>query len=721
MDLGGLNESQRQAVQQTEGPLLILAGAGSGKTRTLTHRAAYLVEEKGILPRNILCITFTNKAAAEMRRRIDGLIGFAEDRWVCTFHSMCARILREEAEKLGFTRYFTIYDADDSLRLIKQCLKDLDMNDRFLNPRAVANAISDAKNRMQTPSQMAHENLNDLFKNRSAEVYEVYEQRLQKNNAMDFDNLLLMTVRLFQGNPDILAYYSGRFQYIHIDEYQDTNHAQYLLAKLLATHGNLCVVGDDDQSIYGWRGADIRNILEFERDYPAAKVIRLERNYRSTAEILNCANAVISKNKGRKGKTLWTDRSGGAPVQVYRAPTERGETDYIADEIRKAMDNYRYGDCAVLYRVNAQSRVMEETLMKSGIPYRVLGGMKFYDRKEVKDLIAYLRFIVNPDDDISLLRIINVPRRGIGDTTVERLRNSARRDNLSIYGVLTQAEQYVDRKAMALKLTGFAKAMTLLMAQCMLTTPTDFIRQVVEEVGLVRQYENEGTEEATARAENVMEFLTAADEYFSMRPEADLAGFLENIALVTADEEDQQEEGVTLMTLHSAKGLEFPVVFMMGMEEGLSPHSRSLSDNIGLEEERRLCYVGMTRAMDRLYLTHAVSRGLFGHITHNPPSRFLRDLPEQGVERNDMSFGAVSPFADIQEARRPSFAPIAPPKPKAIQSGDYATGDKVMHPAFGAGTVIAVRNDGGDISCDIAFEKQGIKRIVPKYVAMRKV
>ena len=728
MDLNTLNPMQQRAVEHAEGPVLILAGAGSGKTRTLTHRAAYLVEQ-GVWASHILCITFTNKAAREMKERITSLIGAeASHMWICTFHSMCVRILRQEAEKLGYSKSFTIYDADDAQRLIKQCLRQLNLDEKKFAPRSVMATISDAKNHMLSPEGLRQSKPGDLWRQTCADVYEMYEKHLMANNAMDFDNLLVKTVQLFTNHPEVLQVYSERFSYIHVDEYQDTNRAQYLLVKMLASHGNLCVVGDDDQSIYGWRGADIQNILDFERDFPSAEVIRLEQNYRSTAPILNAANAVISHNKGRKGKTLWTDRHDKTPIQVHKCVGEREEAAYIVETIDELLRDYHLKDFAVLYRTNAQSRAIEEAMTRAGLAYRVIGGMKFYDRREVRDLVAYLRFLQNPNDAVSLFRIINVPKRGIGDTTLEKIRAASMTNDVSEWDVVCGASQYLAPVRTAQKLEDFARQMIRLMAQSALLTPEEYVRQVIDQSGIVSQYVDDGSEEALARAENILEFVTAVKEYFEQNAEDTMEEFLGNIALVSdVDGYEENANAVTLMTLHSAKGLEFPVVFFAGLEEGLCPHFRSLGDQQAIEEERRLCYVGITRAMDRLYITYALGRGLFGSTSHNPPSRFLQELPQDGVERNDMSGGVITPFADIkktpQRVQGPRFTATQSPAFSASKREmlQLAEGDKVQHPAFGAGTVLHVTGAGDGVVAEIDFAQKGIKRIALKYAAMKKV
>lgn len=725
MDLSALNQNQRAAVEQTEGPLLILAGAGSGKTRTLTMRTAHLLE-LGVYPSAILCITFTNKAANEMKQRVEEMVGAAaQGMWICTFHSMCVRILRMNADALGYSKAFTIYDTDDVLRLVKQIERDLDIDEKFCPAKAVASAISDAKNKMIGPKEYAERAAGDIWKQTIAEVYLEYEKRLLANNAFDFDNLLCKTVELFEKHPDVLSYYQNRFRYVHVDEYQDTNRAQYLLVRAIAAHGNICVVGDDDQSIYGWRGADIRNILDFEKDFPGAKLIRLEQNYRSTTPILQAANAVISHNSGRKGKTLFTTRKGGEPIQLKRCISEREEAMYVADTIDDLLATYKLSDFAVLYRTNAQSRALEEEFMKKQIAYRVVGGIKFYDRKEVKDLVAYLRFLQNPQDSISLFRILNVPKRGIGATTVEKIQAAALENGVYAWDIVMNAGQYITPKRTADKLEAFGNQMMQLMAAGVLLAPEEYVRKVLDDTGLLMQYQEEGTEEALARAENMLEFITAIQEFMHGNPDATLSDFLANVALVTDSDEQTETNTVTLMTLHSAKGLEFPVVFFIGLEEGICPHIRSMQTEEGIEEERRLCYVGITRAMDRLFMTYAMSRGLFGTTNHNPPSRFLEELPAD-VERNDTASGVVTPYADLPRqsvmkapvlTRQAAKTIVTKPNPALM---DLKAGDRVHHPAFGGGKVLSLSGKGDGLVAEIDFGGKGIKRIALKYAAMKK-
>lgn len=720
-----LNPMQQLAVSNTEGPLLILAGAGSGKTRTLTRRAARLVNS-GVPAYRVLCITFTNKAAQEMKERIEGLLGAdASQMWILTFHSLCLRILRREAQAAGFAPAFAVYDTDDQTRLLKQVMRHEGVDEKRFAPRAVLAAISDAKNRLRSPGEMANDAGADMFYGTCATLYAAYDKALMRNNAMDFDDLLRHAVRLFEREPDILARYARRFRYIHVDEYQDTNRAQYLLVRMLAAHGNLCVVGDDDQSIYGWRGADIRNILDFERDFPNATVIRLEQNYRSTKPILDAANALITHNRARKGKNLWSEREGGAPVCVQRFVSERDEALFVADTVVALAREYAPGDIAVLYRTNAQSRVVEEAFRHHNIAYRMVGGQKFYERKEIRDLVAYLRVLLNPDDGISLSRIINVPRRGIGETTLQRLLQAAGQSGLSLWETVCNASEHGIPARAADKLASFAREMITLMAKSQLLEPEAYVRAVIETTGLMAQYLKDGSIEAQGRAENVMEFVNAVKDYFEEHPDETMEEYLNGLMLLAdVDGYDEKQNAVTLMTLHSAKGLEFRAVFFIGLEEGLCPHSRCVNDELAVEEERRLCYVGFTRAMDRLYLTYALSRGAYGTTSHNPPSRFLAELPEQGVQRDDLSQARApqeDAFSRVRAPRRP--IPVRPP---AFAQADAAllaleAGDRVRHPAFGGGEVLAVEGSGEGAVAQIDFGPRGVKRIMLKYAAMKKV
>ena len=629
LNLQDLNTQQRQAAQTLEGPVLVLAGAGSGKTRALTYRVANLIS-KGVPPWSIMAITFTNKAAAEMRERIEKLVGeSAADVWVSTFHAGCAKILRRDIEKLGYTRSFTIYDDDDTQSALKEILKRLNIDEKFLAPREIKSKISDAKNKLLGPKDWFEESERDYRSQMIYDIYQAYEEKLKSSNALDFDDLIVKTLELFTDHPPVLQAYQRKFRYIHVDEYQDTNYAQYMLVRLLAHESrNLCVVGDDDQSIYGWRGADIRNILDFEKDFPDATVIKLEQNYRSTANILDAANQVIAMNEKRKDKALWTEAAPGEEIKLYRAGDEREEAAFLCETIRdlqaQGEDASRF---AVLYRTNAQSRVVEEAFVRTGIKYRMYGGLRFYDRKEVKDILAYLRVMINPADDISVRRIINVPKRAIGDTTVTELANHAAKEGMPLLTACMDIPETVSSRTrknvekfseLIMSLTMMAETMKL----------TELVQYVIDTVGLESQYKKEDTDEAKTRVENIREFIGAVAEFEEKSDNPTLQDYLENVALVS-DLDAMSEDGgaVTMMTLHSAKGLEFPNVFMIGMEENLFPSMRSKDDQARMEEERRLCYVGITRAREKLYLSHASRRMLYNQMQFNDRSRFIDDIP----------------------------------------------------------------------------------------------
>jgi DNA helicase-2/ATP-dependent DNA helicase PcrA len=642
--LAGLNEPQREAVTHVDGPLLILAGAGSGKTRVLTHRVAYLLAAGHARPDEVVAITFTNKAAGEMKERIEGLVGgVARTMWVSTFHAMCARILRREAQRLGYKSTFSIHDADDQKRLVRRCMETLELDTKRNPPEAIARQISDAKNQLQDAAAF-REQSGGRFGRVAADVYELYEKELLAMNAMDFDDLLMRTVQLLEQAPERLRHYQRAFRYVLIDEYQDTNHAQYRLANLLAgEHRNLAVVGDDDQSIYSWRGADIRNILEFERDYPDAKVVRLEQNYRSTQAILDVANAVVTHNRQRKGKNLWTPRGQGAPAQIVEVNDERAEAQFVASEVQKLLEGeagagaeraYAPHEIAVLYRTNAQSRVLEEQFGRYAIAYQVIGGPKFYERAEIRDVLAYLTLLVNPGDTQRLLRVVNVPKRGLGATSLGRLQAHAASVGTSVWEAARDPEAVPGLTPAAVTgLLGFAHLVEGLQAGVGKRPVAEVVRSVLEETGYEDELKGQRTLEAEGRLENLEEFLGVSAEYDRRAADPSLDGFLQEISLY-ADSDSYVDTGelITLMTLHNAKGLEFPVVFIAGMEEGVFPHQRSL-DEQNIEEERRLAYVGMTRAMDRLYLLHARARSLWGSGQYNLPSRFLDEIPERLVER----------------------------------------------------------------------------------------
>ena len=644
MNLNDLNREQRLAAETLEGPLLVLAGAGSGKTRALTYRVANLLEH-GVPPWAIMAITFTNKAAAEMRERIEKLSGeSAADVWVSTFHAGCARILRRDIEKLGYTRSFTIYDDDDQTSALKEILKRLNIDEKFLPPREIKAKISDAKNKLLGPQEWFASSDRDYRCQMVQEIYSAYEEKLKSSNALDFDDLIVKTLELFTMHPPVLEAYQRKFRYVHVDEYQETNYAQYMLVRLLAQQSrNLCVVGDDDQSIYGWRGADIRNILDFEKDFPDATVIKLEQNYRSSANILDAANQVIARNENRKDKALWTQEGPGEPIRLYRAGDEREEAAWVCQQIRdlglRGEDASRF---AVLYRTNAQSRVIEEAFVQSGIKYRMYGGLRFYDRKEVKDILAYLRVMLNPADDVSVRRIINVPKRAIGDTTVAELARVAAQEGIPLMTVCMDVPQTLASRAQK----SVAKFGELMMNLTMMTAEmklTELVQYVIDTVGLESQYAKEDSDEARSRVENIREFVGAVQEFEEKAESATLADYLENVALVS-DLDAMTEDGgaVTMMTLHSAKGLEFPNVFMVGMEENLFPSMRSRDDPARMEEERRLCYVGITRARERLFLSHASRRMRYNQMQFNDRSRFIDDIPGRVLETvSEQPYGAA--------------------------------------------------------------------------------
>jgi DNA helicase II / ATP-dependent DNA helicase PcrA len=629
-----LNKEQREAVLHTEGPLLILAGAGSGKTRVLTFRIAYLIEEKSVYPSNILAITFTNKAAKEMKERVQTLIGGTDNMWISTFHSTCVRILRKNVESLkDYKKNFVIYDSKDQEALVKECLKELNLNEKNFPFRAVSAEISGAKDKLMTPDKFFDRNMHDMRKRKVADIYKLYQKKLQKNNALDFDDILYKTVELFELNPDILQYYQNKFKYIMVDEYQDTNYCQYTLIRLLAKqHKNLCVVGDDDQSIYSWRGADIGNILNFEKDFPGAKVVKLEQNYRSTQVILDAANSVIRNNNARKNKHLWTENGEGRSIIFHSAMDEWGEANFIMSEVDRmiAQENREMGDFAILYRTNAQSRVLEEACMSNGIPYRIVGGFKFYDRKEVKDILGYLRVIQNPDEDLSLKRIINIPKRGIGATTVDAIVQYARTTGDSLFGALLEVDNIAGVSTKAKKgIKEFVKLMSDLMGIAETEKVSKILKEVLDRIGYIEELEKDGDEQSQTRVENVKELLSATLEFEAKNESAALPDFLEQMALMSdIDNVDDGKSALIMMTLHSAKGLEYPFVFISGMEEGVFPSQRSYFEEKQMEEERRLMYVGITRAEERLYLTAAFERTLFGNTTYNTVSQFVKEIPK---------------------------------------------------------------------------------------------
>jgi len=741
--LNDLNPPQREAVLHGDGPLLILAGAGSGKTRVITHRIAHLIRERGVHPGNILAVTFTNKAANEMRERVERLLRMPlTGLWISTFHSSCVRILRQHVDRLGYKKQFVIYDETDRSSLVKTCMQDLRIDDQQYQPRAVIGRISSLKNNLSGPEQFERSSAGFGFDEALSRTYSLYDQRLREAGGVDFDDLLMLSVRLFEQHPDVLGYYQQLFRHILIDEYQDTNRAQYRLVRLLTgKHQNLCVVGDDDQSIYKFRGADITNILNFEKDYPDTVIIKLEQNYRSTENILGAAGAVVSRNLGRKEKTLWTQRRGGERILCYTAVDEKDEARFICRNIQAFADGGReLGGLAVLYRTNAQSRALEDALRQRSIPYRIFGGLRFYDRKEIKDVIAYLRVLYNPADAVGLRRIINVPPRGIGDTTIEKLERAAQQSGASLYAAALDPQAADVSTAAARKLREFTGTMERLRSELPDITLTDLLRKVIQDTGYGRALEEERTIEARIRLENLNELLTATEDFTEQNREATLAGFLDQVALITDMEQQSAGEGrgrstansVTLMTLHNAKGLEFPVVFMAGMEEGLFPHSRSAESEEELEEERRLCYVGMTRAKERLILTHATERRLYGYPQANLVSRFVEEIPRELIEREGTP--AFAPLTgkryvnwdDVDTASRPLPPRGSDPRPvpggapsgKQLRSTDkspYYNGAVVKHAKFGIGTVQRSEGAGEDLKISVSFPGHGVKMLAVKY------
>lgn len=724
--LDGLNREQQQAVQHTEGPLLILAGAGSGKTKVLTVRIAYLLAQ-GVNPYEILAITFTNKAAKEMKSRVEGLVGDVANRiWLSTFHSFCAKFLRFELDNfLGYNSNFTIYDTSDSQVVIKAALKALNLDDKYYPVGAMISAISDAKNKLMFASDYRKQ-ARDFYQQKVADVYEYYERELRKNNALDFDDLLLVAVKLLQSNAAVLDKYSKRFKYVMIDEYQDTNHAQYLLAYLLSSHWkNIAVVGDADQSIYAWRGADIQNILDFEKDYPNCTSIKLEQNYRSTKIILDAANAVIDNNEGRPEKNLWTDKVEGAKIQHFTAQSEHEEAAFIGDTIVKKHDIHGvpYGDMAILYRTNAQSRVLEEALIKRALPYTMVGGTKFYDRKEIKDVLAYLRVLYNPFDDLSLLRIINVPKRSIGATTVSKLQDYARENGTSLFMTLTQLHLVDTIKGKTKeKLEEFGILIFTLVAEMDDKSVLDILEAILDRTGYLAQLEESTDPQDQARAENIGELLSVARDFQDTNPTGTVEDFLEQVALVNdVDSFEQEESKVTLMTLHAAKGLEFPIVFIGGLEEGLFPHSRTLMNPEEIEEERRLAYVGITRAEKELYISNATTRTVFGRTSSYLPSRFIDEIPAELVD----SLRAKRRIPDdIKQTvpRHMSVAsrPVTKPIIRNEVIADWKVGDTAIHSKWGNGKVVNVSGEGAGMKLTIEFPTQGVRVVMAKFAPVKK-
>ena len=741
MNLDTLNPAQREAVEKTEGPVLILAGAGSGKTRVLTTRIGYLIEDKGVQPANILAITFTNKAANEMRERVEETLeSDASDMWISTFHSCCVRILRKDINRIGYNRSFVIYDSADQVTLVKDCLKELNLNDKVFEPKMIISTISGAKDKLYDPKQFKAMHMNDNRMSKIADVYALYQDRLKRNSALDFDDLIFKTVELLKSDKEVLDYYRNRFKYIMVDEYQDTSKAQYELIKILAKeHQNICVVGDDDQSIYGWRGADIRNILEFEKDYDDVHVVKLEQNYRSTQIILDAANTVISNNIERKRKRLWSEKKDGELIKIQVAQDEIEESDFVADMIAKISreQNRSYKDFAVLYRANAQSRSVEDALNRSQIPYNIYGGTKFYERKEIKDLIAYLRVIQNPQDDISIKRIINVPRRGIGLRTIEKIEDRASLKQESIYSVLIDIEtnSEISTKARNSISEFVDNVIGTLRTMREVYPVSKLIEKVIESIdyyGYIDELYKGDKEEAEERKDNVKEFISVAMEFEQNSEEKDLETFLTGVALTSESSEEEEIDKVSLMTIHTSKGLEFPVVFIVGMEDGLFPIARavrSMSDS-EIEEERRLCYVGITRAKEILYLTLTQKRTLYGKTNPSIASRFMEELPKECIERlnsaeKELSYSKAN--YNVLDKYKQKYmntinkTAVAKQVNATIKSNEKETniddikpGARVHHPKFGVGTVVGMM--GTDVT--IAFEQQGIKKINKEYTTL---
>lgn len=734
--LDKLNERQKEAVLATEGPVLVLAGAGSGKTTVLVNRIAYMISEKHIRPWNILAITFTNKAAREMKDRIERLLGdTAKDMWIGTFHSVCVRILRSCIDLLGYRRDFVIYDTADTKTVMKECLRELDIDEKSFPVRNVLSIISNAKNDLMDAATFENVYKSDYRMSIIAKIYYRYQTKLRKNNAVDFDDIILNTVKILSENPDVLSKYQDKFQYILVDEYQDTNNSQYLLINLLAqANRNLCVVGDDDQSIYKFRGANIGNILNFEDDYSDVQKITLDQNYRSTQNILDAANSVISNNKGRMGKSLWTSNGNGNKVYVYTGTNEYDEARYIARQIKKHFDEQgSFSDCAILYRTNAQSRVIEEMLMRESVPYKVLSGLRFYDRKEIKDIIAYLRVVYNPNDDVSLARIINEPKRKIGNATLEKARNIARKKETSLYDVISHADDYPEFKTAIKKLLSFSEIIQSLIKLKDTVTIEDLTGRILNDTGYMPALVMEDTTESKTRIENLGEFISVITEFEKNEETGNTLGeFLENISLVSdIDGYDENEDSAVLMTIHSAKGLEFPIVFLSGLEEGLFPGMRSMESDDDIEEERRLCYVAITRAKEQLYITKTISRTIHGKTMPTTASRFFKEIPVEYLEDKTTLQPKVAKVMQDLGVRNAS----APKKEvymtkgfgssvKSSGSTDYSkfkAGDTVEHRTFGRGEILKATPCGNDCILEIQFESIGFKRLMAAFAKVKKI
>ena len=761
--LEGLNDKQYEAVVSTEGPCLVIAGAGSGKTKVLTHKIAYLMGEKNIKPWNILAITFTNKAANEMKERVEKLVGdAAKDMWIGTFHSICVRILRKQIDRIGFDSSFIIFDTSDQKTLIKQILKSENIDDKIFTDRSVLYEISNAKNEMLEPDAYALRARGDFRKEKIAEIYRIYQRKLKENNAIDFDDIINFTIKILMDNPDLLEYYASKFEYVLVDEYQDTNKAQFTLVTLLASkYGNITVVGDNDQGIYSFRGADITNILNFEKDFPGTKIIKLEQNYRCTQNILNAANEVIKNNETKYEKKLWTSNEKGSLPKVYRGENEYDEANYIVQEINrlKTEEYYKYSDFAVLYRMNSQSRSIEDILRRENIPYKIVGGLKFYERKEIKDIIAYLRLIQNTNDNLSLTRIINEPKRGVGKTSLDNIDMISAQNGISMYEVIKNADKYGLNRVFA-NTREFIDVIEELRIKKEELHISELIKLTLQKTGYMQALELENTVEAENRIENLDEFLTVAIEFEEESADNSLSEFLEGITLSSdLDNMEEAQESVTLMTLHSAKGLEFPAVFLVGMEEGIFPGYKSIGEPKELEEERRLCYVGITRAKENLFLTCARQRTIFGSTSCNGVSRFLKEIPanmldgyealedrsssrysgesnyewEYGNSRKNSYYDVpVTNYRDIEVAARsgvkqPAYQfrsadsflnSLKKPKAENINLDGYRSGVRVFHKKFGEGIINSVETEGEDLKVDINFEKVGHKRLMAKFAGL---
>lgn len=727
--LENMNKEQKEAILETEGALLILAGAGSGKTRVLTHKIAYLIEEKKVNPYNILALTFTNKAANEMKERIKTLVGMDLDyMWTGTFHSICVRVLRKYSEKIGYGSNFVIFDTADQKTIIKDSVKELNLNEKMYDVSTVMNFIGNQKDKMISPEEFIEENRDNFGEYQMGLIYQLYQKKLYKNNGFDFDDLIIKTIDLLKNNEDVLDYYKEKFRYTFVDEYQDTNRSQYILVKMLASgSGNICVVGDSDQSIYKWRGADIRNILDFEKDYTNSKMIKLEQNYRSTKNILESANSVIEKNQGRKEKKLWTENHTGEKIKLYEGEDEHDEALFIVSKVKEVVRDRdsKYSDFAVLYRTNAQSRIIEENLIKNNIPYKIVGGLKFYDRKEIKDIVAYLRLLQNPQDDISFKRIINVPKRGIGKTTLDKLESYALSKGLSIFAIIDDLEETGINKRGKELIENFRILIGKYIAMKEILPIKDLVENILETTGYLKELEMEGSIESRTRIENIEEFISVIINYQESNQEGKLEDLLADISLLSDIDRSNEEEDnvVTLMTMHSAKGLEFPYVFLTGVEEGIFPSFRSIMSDEELEEERRLCYVGITRAEKELFLLNARRRMLYGKTSYNRRSRFIEEIPEDLVikvkERENIFLSDNINFKRGIPLENKKSENIK--EEKSYNKEDISIGSKVEHNLWGLGTVVAIIGSGDDKQISIAFPDKGIKKLMLNVAPINKV